>query len=510
MESGVVQIFRSGVLMTSTVPDMTSHNSEQTCWSCPAVEFRGHVDFRACGQAAFRRAAQGQLVVECRRRPEIGYYDPMSITYGSCPEWRATENGHLLKGMRVLILGMDGYLGWPLALKLAKLGCRVLGLDNLLRRRLVEERGAHSVTEIRSMPERIAAARQHLGVDIEFREMDLLDRESLFGCLREFEPESIVQLAEIPSAPYSMADVDKAVNTIQNNVVGTLGLLFGMRDHAPNASLIKLGTMGEYGSPLTGRPLFEGLFPGDAVLKFNGQEWSLAGELTPRDPVSFYHVSKVQGTFSVYEACKYWWLRSYDVMQGVIYGNATHELDAHPDLCTRFDIDEWWGTVVNRFVAQAVIGMPLTIYGSGNQLRGYITLRDAMQCITRLIAAPPEPGQYDVVNQVTDVFSVLQIAQLVATVGREFGCDVEVQRIENPRVESEEHPYEVIHEKLSDRFGFRSDSGAADEIRRLFVMLHQPQNRDRILQQRNTLFPRTRWSGEHGTLNVIDRWKPAA
>jgi UDP-sulfoquinovose synthase len=474
------------------------------------VEFKGHVDFRACGQAAFRRAAEGQLVVECRRRPEIGYFDPLSITFESCSEWKKTDCGYMLEGMKVLILGMDGYLGWPLALKLAKLGCKVYGIDNMLRRKLVAERGAQSVTEIRTMQERIEAARQHLGVDIEFREMDLLDRDALFAWIREIRPESIVQFAEIPSAPYSMADVDKAVNTIQNNVVGTLGLLFGVRDHAPEASIIKLGTMGEYGSPLTGRPLFEGLFPGDAVLQYQGQEWSLGGELTPRDPVSFYHVSKVQGTFSVYEACKYWWLRSYDVMQGVIYGNWSDELQAHPDLNTRFDIDEWWGTVVNRFVAQASIGMPLTIYGSGNQMRGYITLRDAMQCITRLIAAPPDPGQYDVVNQVTDVFSVLQIAQMVATIGREFGLDVEVQRIENPRVESEEHPYEVIHEKLQDRFGFASESGFADEVRHLFRVMLQPENRDRILAQQGALFPKTRWSGEHGEMKVLERWKPAA
>lgn len=474
------------------------------------MEFKGHVDFRACGQAAFRRAAEGQLVVECRRRPEIGYFDPLSITFESCSEWKKTDCGYMLDGMKVLILGMDGYLGWPLALKLAKLGCKVYGIDNMLRRKLVAERGAQSVTEIRTMQERIEAARRHLGVDIEFREMDLLDRNALFAYIREIQPESIVQFAEIPSAPYSMADVDKAVNTIQNNVVGTLGLLFGVRDHAPEASIIKLGTMGEYGSPLTGRPLFEGLFPGDAVLQYQGQEWSLGGELTPRDPVSFYHVSKVQGTFSVYEACKYWWLRSYDVMQGVIYGNWSEELQAHPDLNTRFDIDEWWGTVVNRFVAQAAIGMPLTIYGSGNQTRGYITLRDAMQCITRLIAAPPDPGQYDVVNQVTDVFSVMQIAQMVATIGREFGLDVEVERIENPRVESEEHPYEVIHEKLHDRFGFASESGFADEVRHLFRVMLQPENRDRILAQRGALFPKTRWSGEHGEMKVLERWKPAA
>ncbi len=187
------------------------------------MEFKGHVDFRACGQAAFRKAAQGQLVVECKRRPEIGYFDPMSITFESCSEWKKTDSGYLLDGMRVMILGMDGYLGWPLALKLAKLGCKVYGIDNMLRRKLVEERGAQSVTPIQSMEDRIKAANEHLDVNIDFREIDLMDRESLFAYIKEVQPESIVQFAEIPSAPYSMASVEKAVNTIQNNVVGDAG-----------------------------------------------------------------------------------------------------------------------------------------------------------------------------------------------------------------------------------------------------------------------------------------------
>ena len=158
--------------------ESSCHNANQTCWSCPAVEFKGHVDFRACGQAAFRKAAQGQLVVECKRRPELGYFDPMSITFESCSEWKKTDSGYLLDGMRVLILGMDGYLGWPLALKLAKLGCKVYGIDNMLRRQLVEERGAQSVTPIQSMEDRIKAANEHLGVDIEFRKIDLMGLDS--------------------------------------------------------------------------------------------------------------------------------------------------------------------------------------------------------------------------------------------------------------------------------------------------------------------------------------------
>ena len=485
--------------------DPAQHNASKTCWNCPAVEFKGHVDFRACGQAAFSRAAEGQLVVECKRREEIGYFDPMSITYDACPEYEATEFGYLLRGMRVMILGMDGYLGWPLALKLAKLGCQVFGIDNMLRRELVAERGAQSVLPIGSMQERIESARELLGVEIDFRPIDLCDREEFFAYVEEVKPEAFVQYAEIPSAPYSMASVETATKTIYNNNIGTLNLMFAMRDYAPEASMIKLGTMGEYGSPLTGRPLFEGLFPGDAVLQHGDDEWSLGGELVPRDPVSFYHVSKVQGTFTMYESCKYWWLRGIDVMQGVVYGLHTPELMTDPSLNTRFDIDEWWGTVINRFVAQAVVGAPLTIFGSGNQIRGYITVADAMQCMIRLLASPPEPGQYEVVNQVTDVLSVRELAQTVARIGRdEFDLTPTIQRIENPRVEAEEHPYEVIHEKLEKDFGFSSQSKVEDEIRYMFKRLMEPSSRELIEASRDTLFPKTLWSGGEKTLEVVE------
>lgn len=485
------------------------HNANCTCWNCPAVQFKGHVDFRACGQAAFRKAAQGQLVVECKRRPEIGLFDPMGITYDACTEYKSTDYGYLLDKMKVMVLGIDGYLGWALALKLGKLGCKVTGVDNFLRRKLVKEKSADTILPIGSREERIKAAKEHHGIDIDFREMDILNRDSLFKYFDETKPESIVQYAEIPSAPYSMVNVDKAVETIHNNVIGTLGVSFAMKDYSPETSMLKVGTMGEYGSPLTGRPIFEGLFPGDATLQYGDDEWSLGGELTPRDPVSFYHVSKVQGTFSVYETCKYWWLRAYDVMQGVVYGLHTPELEAHPSLNTRFDIDEWWGTVVNRFVAQTVAGIPMTIFGSGNQMRGYITIEDAMQCMVRMIAHPPEPGQYDVMNQVTDVLSVGHIAATVAKIGKsEFGLDPVIQRLENPRVEAEEHPYEIIHDKLREKFGFHSETKFEDEIYYMLKKLVKPEIKEQIRKYKDALTPRTRWSGEVKELKILETYKP--
>ncbi|MHC4581000.1 MAG: NAD-dependent epimerase/dehydratase family protein, partial [Planctomycetota bacterium] len=360
------------------------HNAKCTCWNCPAINLAGKVDFRACGQSIrqFEKSPDSSqetyIMAECNRRPELGLFDPMGITFEHCPEWVQSPYGYLLKNMRVMILGMDGYLGWTLALWLGNLGCQVSGIDNYSRRDCVKERGAHTVVPIARMTDRLRAAKEVLGISIDFREIDILDRENLREFIDEVRPEAIVHYAEFPSAPYSMIDVEHAIRVQHNNVIGTLGLLFVMRDLVPETSLIKLGTMGEYGTPLTGRPLFEGVFPADAVLKWDDREWSMGGELTPRDPVSFYHVSKVQDTFNVYEACKYWWLRSYDVMQGVIYGVHTDQVAADPMLRTRLDLDECFGTIINRFVTQAVVDVPLTLYGAGEQTRGFIRLEDAM------------------------------------------------------------------------------------------------------------------------------------
>jgi UDP-sulfoquinovose synthase len=475
------------------------HNKDGTCWNCPAVDLTGKVDFRACGQSAqkFEKLKDGndsfQIVAECKRRPELGLFDPISITFEECPEWEETPYGYLLKDMRVMILGIDGYLGWTLALWLGSLGCQISGVDNYSRRNWVKERGAHTVVPIDRMTERLHAAKEVLGININFRELNILnERERLREFIEEIKPEAIVHYAECPSAPYSMIDADHAIMVQQNNVLGTLGLLFIMRDVVPETSLIKLGTMGEYGTPLTGRPLFEGVFPADAILKWGDREWSLAGELTPRDPVSFYHVSKVQDTFNVYEACKYWWLRSYDVMQGVIYGVHTDQVSADERLRTRFDIDEWFGTVINRFVAQAVIGFPLTIYGSGEQIRSFIALEDAMQCMTRLIASPPEPGQYSVVNQMSGYYSIRSLAETVAKIGsQEFGLTIRIQRVENPRVEADVHPFEPIYDKLQKEFGFGPKVSPEIEIYRMFKLLTQPKIKQRIEEKKHLVLPRT-------------------
>lgn len=487
------------------------HNANKTCWNCPAAKLMGNVDFRACGQARdiIGETSDGEeVVIECRRRPELGYFEP-NITFEQCPQWEASEYGYILKKMRVMILGLDGYLGWSLALKLATHGFQVSGLDNYTRRDCVMEKGAHTIIPIKRMTERLKDINEIFGVNINFRRIDLNDAIKVREFFEEVKPESIIHYAEIPSAPYSMVDMNHAVKVQENNVLATLKLLWIIKDVTPESSLIKLGTMGEYGTPLTGRPLFEGLFPADAVIKWDDRKWSLGGETTPRDPASFYHVSKVQDTFNILEACKYWWLRSYDVMQGVIFGVHTEELAMDKRVRTRFDVDEWFGTVINRFVAQAVIGVPLTIYGQGEQIRGFIALNDAMQCMIRLIISPPEPGQYDVVNQVSGLHKLVELAESVAKVGKEkFEMNVKIQRIENPRVEADTHPFEVVSRKLPRTFGFAPQIKLEEEIEKMYEILLEPEVKNRIEMKKHTIMPVTTWQGEKREMRKLEIYEP--
>lgn len=484
-------------------------NADKTCWNCPAAKIIGNVDFTACGQSRekIKEQKNQQIMIECRRRKELGHFEP-TITFQQCPEWIKSPYGYRLKNMKVMILGIDGYLGWTLALKLGKLGCQVSGIDNYTRRDCVMEKGAHTIVPIARMTERLHTAKEKLGININFRKMDIRDLDNLKEFIEEIKPETIVHYAEIPSAPYSMVDVEHAIETQDNNVLGTIGLLWIMKDVVPESSLVKLGTMGEMGAPLTGRPLFEGMFPSDAILKWDNREWSLGGEITPRDPVSFYHCSKVHDTFNIYEACKYWWLRSYDIMQGVIYGVHTNEVSKDPNLRTRFDIDEWFGTVINRFVAQAILEIPLTVYGEGEQIRGFIALRDAMDCMARLIFSPPEPGQYDVVNQVSGLYKIKDLAETIAKVGKKFKKKVTIQRIENPRVEAENHPLEVVSTNLPNRFGFKPTISLEEEITETFKLLTKPKIKERIEEKKHTVMPKTRWSGEKKDSDVLEVYQP--
>lgn len=393
--------------------------------------------------------------------------------------------------MRVFIAGMDGYLGWSLAQYLAARGHEVAGADLFLRRQWVAEMDSHSALPIAPIEERLSAFTERWGTRPLFREGDLQDYGFVEQFFREFEPEAIVHLGEMPSAPYSMVDVHHSVFTQTNNIVGTLNILFAMRDIVPNAHLVKLGTMGEYGTPNVDIP--EGFF----TIEYRGRTDTLP---FPRQAGSWYHQTKVHDSNNIMFACKVWGLRSTDIMQGVVFGTRIDEMGDDPRLLSRLDFDESFGTAINRFCCMAVIGHPLTPFGRGHQKRGFLPLRDSMQCLTIAIENPPSSGEYRVFNQFEEVYDITELAMKVKTVGEDLGLDVEVRNVENPRKESEEHHYNPDHQHLLD-LGYLPTHDMEAELR---IMLRDLiGNRDRIEAKRDVLIPKIHWDGTRRSVKYL-------
>jgi UDP-sulfoquinovose synthase len=386
--------------------------------------------------------------------------------------------------LKILVIGSDGYIGWSLAVHLLRLGHEVIGVDNFSRRKTVEEMGSWSATPIQSMEQRLKWAKSAYQQTLRFHEGDLRDYEFVADVLKSSSPEAIVHLGEQPSAPYSMIDVEHAVYTQHNNVIGTLNLLFAMRDHAPQAHLVKLGTMGEYGTPDMDIP--EGFFD----VEYNSRRSRL---MFPRQPGSFYHASKVHDTHNIMLACKIWNLRSTDIMQGVVYGTRSEEINPSnsPEISTRFDFDEAFGTAINRYCAEAVIGHPLTIYGKGGQKRGFLALIDSLQCLTLICQNPPDKGEYRVFNQIDDVYDVSELANKVQRVGTKKGLHVEVNHVPNPRKESEEHHYKVEAQHLQ-KLGFKPTRTLEDELGLMLDDLIK--YRSRIVEKSSVIDPATTWA----------------
>ena len=341
--------------------------------------------------------------------------------------------------MRVLILGGDGYLGWPTAMRFSGRGHEVAVVDNFARRRWVDEMGGDSLTPIVPLNERIEAWREASGKRIQSYVGDLAEETVAADVVVDFQPDTIIHYGEQPSAPWSMRSVDHAVATQQNNVIGSLKLLWAMRDHAANAHLIKLGTMGEYGTPNI--DIEEGFIE----ITHNGRTDVLP---FPKMPGSLYHLSKVHDSHNIHFACRVWGLRATDLNQGVVYGVETPEAKLDERLLTRFDYDEAFGTALNRFCVQAVVGMPLTVYGGGSQTRGFLNIVDTLQCVELTAENPAGAGEYRVFNQFTETFTVAELAQKVKHAGGELGIDVTVDHVQNPRFEAEEHYYNPVHTKL--------------------------------------------------------------
>lgn len=389
--------------------------------------------------------------------------------------------------MRVFIAGIDGYLGWTLAQYLTARGHEVAGADAMLRREWVAEMESQSAMPIFSREERLEAFRAHYGKALDFRVGNFLDYDFIAEFFEEFKPEAIVHLGQMPSAPYSMIDREHIVFTQHNNVIGNLNLLWAMKDIVPDAHLLKLGTMGEYGTPSMDIP--EGFFE----VEYRGRKDTLP---FPRQAASFYHWSKVHDSNNTMYACKIWGLRATDVMQGVVFGTRIDEMGENPDprLRTRLDFDQSFGTAINRFVCQAVIGHPLTLYGAGHQKRGFLPLRDAMQCMALTIENAPQKGEYRVFNQFEETYSIIELADMVQEVGAEIGVDVDIYEYDNPRHEMAEHYFNPDRQHLLD-IGYQPTHDVRSEVR--VMMQDLLPHRDRIEASKEALIPQYRWDGTH-------------
>ncbi|GAA1564795.1 NAD-dependent epimerase/dehydratase family protein [Kribbella sancticallisti] len=380
--------------------------------------------------------------------------------------------------MRVLVLGGDGYLGWPTALHLSDQGHQAAVLDNFARRGYDRELGVDSLVPIEDLDTRVAAWEEVSGQRIASYAGDLLDADFVYQVLREFRPEAIVHFAEQRAAPYSMIDRQHAVYTQQNNVIGTLNLMYAMAEIDPDIHLVKLGTMGEYGTPNID------IEEGWLEVEHNGRKDRM---LYPKKPGSFYHLSKVHDSHNLEFGCRVWGLRVTDLNQGVVYGQQTPQTIRDPRLATRFDYDAVFGTVLNRFVIQAVLGEPLTVYGTGGQTRGLLDIRDTVECIRLAVENPAEAGEFRVFNQMTESYSVSEIAALVAEC---FPGPVQVDHLENPRVEQPEHYYNVKHTGLVG-LGLQPHLLSDTLIESMFDIVAA--NKDRV--NLGALLPTVRWRG---------------
>lgn len=361
-------------------------------------------------------------------------------------------------------------------------GHEVHVVDNYQRRRLHREGGTDSLVPIGvDLTARTSAWREVTGKTITATVGDLTEWPTVEAAFRDFSPETIIHYGEIPSAPYSMMDRRRSVFTQYNNVINTMNVLWGMREFAPQAHLVKLGTMGEYGTPNID------IEEGWLTIQHKGREDRV---LYPKRPGSFYHLSKVHDSHNIEFACRIWGIRATDLNQGVVYGIETEETRLDSRLATRFDYDDVWGTALNRFCVQATIGHPLTVYGKGGQTRGYLNILDTLRCVELASLNPADEGAFRVFNQFTEQFSINELAELVQRAGKEYGLEVDIDHLDNPRVEKEEHHYQAAHANLLD-LGLEPHVLSETLVEHVFEAVERHQGRvitDHIM-------PATTWAG---------------
>lgn len=384
--------------------------------------------------------------------------------------------------MRVLILGGDGYLGWPTAMAFASAGHEVCVIDNYLRRNIARETRSEALVQAPNLYDRSEIFESITGKKIRVEIGDCSDFSVLGNLVRDFGPEVVVHYAEQPSAPYSMKGFKEAQLTFQNNLGATFNLIWAVIQHAPGCHIIKLGTMGEYGTPNI--DIEEGWID----ISHNGRTQKF---LYPRQAGSLYHTTKVLDTDLLWFYVRAYGLCVSDLMQGPVYGLSTAEADMDERLLPNFHYDDIFGTVVNRFLVQAVADIPLTIYGKGGQTRGYLNLIDTLQCVGLAMDHPAGEGELRVLNQFTEQFSVNSLAERIQRVGNAMNLNVRVNNIENPRNELEDHYYNANHTGLLE-LGLKPHY-LTDEV--IASML------ERVIKYKSSIdhrivMPRVRWSGK--------------
>lgn len=382
--------------------------------------------------------------------------------------------------MRIIILGGDGYLGWPTAMRFAAKGWDVMAVDNYLRRNIARETSSEALVEAPNLVDRASAFAAASGKTIQVEIGDCADYRFMERVFRDFQPDVCIHYAEQPSAPYSMKGYEEARLTLDNNLAVTFNTIWAVKEQAPKCHIIKLGTMGEYGTP----PI--DIEEGYIDITHNGREGRF---LFPRQAGSLYHTTKVLDTDLIWFYVRTYGIQVTDLMQGPVYGLSTEEADLDEKLLPNFHYDDIFGTVVNRFLVQAIAGIPLTVYGKGGQVRGYLDLRDTLQCIELAADNPPGEGELRIFNQFTETFSVNQLADLVKTAGADVGLDVEIKSIPNPRKELEDHYYNPKHTGLLD-LGLKphrlTNEVMVDMLKRIMVY------KDRIVPER--VLPRVVWN----------------
>jgi UDP-sulfoquinovose synthase len=391
--------------------------------------------------------------------------------------------------MKILILGGDGYLGWPTAMYLSRHGHQVAVLDNFAKRRWELELNAEPLISIQTLHDRVELWRTVEGRQLELFVGDLRNYGVVEGVLDTFQPEAIVHYGEQPSAPYSMIDHNRSVFTQVNNITGTLNLLWAIKKLKLECHIVKLGTMGEYGTPNI--DIEEGFIE----INHKGRTDTLP---FPCQPGSFYHLSKVHDSHNIRFACRAWKLAATDLHQGVVYGIETDETKMDKGLATGFHYDDVFGTAINRFCVQAAAGIPLTVYGRGGQRRGFLNIRDTLRCVELAIVNPAQPGEYRVFNQFTETFSILQLAELVADQARQLGLAAEILHLPNPRVEQEQHHYNPTHTKLLE-LGLQPRLLSHELIDTMMTTILE--YKDRIKQE--VILPKVKWNGDEQEMEAL-------